>query len=80
MASTEAAMAPLTELHVKLDDPVYVKPADHPNCEADTSPFFLTNIDQVCIPVPHSFGVINLASVYIVSASSIFEAFTGVQL
>jgi len=50
MASTEAAMAPLTELHVKLDDPVYVKPAD-PNCEADTRPFFLSNIDHVCIPL-----------------------------
>lgn len=34
----------LTELEVKLEDPVFVKPAEP--CE-DTSPFYLSNIDQV---------------------------------
>lgn len=34
----------LTELEVKLGDTEYVKPADG---NGDTSPFFLTNIDQV---------------------------------
>lgn len=44
---SEAAMAPLTELDVKLDDPVYVKAAGEHRAAADTSRFFLTNIDQV---------------------------------
>jgi hypothetical protein len=34
----------LTELEVKLEDSVFVKPAEP--CE-DTSPFYLSNIDQV---------------------------------
>lgn len=42
MGSEEAA--PLTELNVKIDEPVYVKPAQP--CE-NTSPFFLTNADQM---------------------------------
>lgn len=38
------ALSLLTELEVKLEDPVFVKPAEP--CE-DTSPFYLSNIDQV---------------------------------
>ena len=38
---------PLVELDVKLDERVFVKLDDQPGCETDTSPFFLTNIDQV---------------------------------
>ena len=46
--SISRAMAvPLKELTVKLDEPVFVKLADQPGCEINTSPFFLTNIDQV---------------------------------
>jgi hypothetical protein len=47
--------APLMELTVKLDEPVFVKlPTDQPGCELNTSPFFLTNIDQVGL-VPACF-------------------------
>ena len=41
---SEAVVAPLTELNVKIDEPEYVKPVEP--CE-NTSPFFLTNADQV---------------------------------
>ena len=44
MGSEDVVAAPLTELNVKIDEPVYVKPAQP--CE-NTSPFFLTNADQV---------------------------------
>lgn len=50
MGSADVAST-LTELNVQLDDPVYVKPAEP--CE-NTSPFFLTNIDQVCTLSPSS--------------------------